>query len=75
MSRKGNCWDNACKESFFGKLKTEWVQDRIYRTRKEAEQDLFWYIEIFYNRIRRHAKLEYVSPVTFEERDMKKVAA
>jgi transposase InsO family protein len=66
MSRKGDCWDNACMESFFGKLKGEHVQDRVYRTREEAKQDLFWYIEVFYNRMRRHASLGYVSPVQFE---------
>lgn len=66
MSRKGNCWDNACQESFFGKVKAEWIQDRIYATRDEAKQDVFWYIEVFYNRQRRHASLGYVSPADFE---------
>ena len=66
MSRKGNCWDNASKESFFGKLKTEWIQDRIYKTHEEAKQDIFYYIEVFYNRQRRHASLGYVAPVEFE---------
>jgi putative transposase len=68
MSRKGNCWDNACQESFFGKLKNEWVCDKVYSNRHEAEQEIFYYIEAFYNRQRRHEKLGYVSPVDFEER-------
>jgi len=67
MSRKGNCWDNAPVESFFGKLKTEWVFDQNYETRKEAEADIFKYLELFYNRQRKHAALDYLSPVAFEE--------
>ncbi len=67
MSRKGNCWDNACAESFFSKLKGEHIQDLVYATRDEAKQEVFWYIEVFYNRSRRHAALGYVSPVAFEE--------
>lgn len=66
MSRKGNCWDNAVTESFFGKLKREWVRGRRYRTHAEARQDLFMYLEVFYNRKRRHAFLGYKSPVAFE---------
>ena len=67
MSRKGDCWDNACAENFFSRLKSEHIQDRVYTTRHEARQDVFWYIEVFYNRSRRHAALGYVSPVAFEE--------
>ena len=67
MSRKGNCWDNAAKESLFGKLKSEWIRERIFTTREEARREIFWYIEVFYNRQRRHATLGYVSPVAFEE--------
>jgi putative transposase len=67
MSRKGNCWDNAPTESFFGKLKTEWTRGKRYATRKDAEADVFKYIELFYNRKRKHASLGYVSPVAFEE--------
>ncbi len=75
MSRKGDCWDNAPAESFFGKLKTEHIGRRIYETRREAEQELFWYIEVFYNRRRRHASLGYLSPLQFELRDMGKQVA
>ena len=75
MSRKGNCWDNAAQESFFGKLKAEHVRDRVYATKEEAKLDLFWYIEVFYNRIRRHAALGYVAPAEFEERGIKGAAA
>ncbi len=67
MSRKGNCWDNAVMESFFGSLKTEWTFDKSYNTRSEAMQDVFKYVEVFYNRKRRHASLGYVSPAAYEE--------
>ena len=75
MSRKGNCWDNACAENFFSRLKSEHIQDRVYASRHEARQDVFWYIEVFYNRGRRHAALGYVSPVAFEEQQGWKKAA
>ena len=68
MSRKGNCWDNACVESFFGTLKRELVHQRPYVTRDEAKQDIFEYIEVFYNRQRRHSTLGYHSPVEYETR-------
>jgi len=67
MSRKGNCWDNAPVESFFGKLKTEWVHGVEYANHEEARGHLFQYIEVFYNRSRKHAALGYVSPAAFEE--------
>ena len=67
MSRKGNCWDNACVESFFGSLKNEWIRGKIYETFDDAKKDIFNYIEVFYNRKRRHASLGYVSPVVYEE--------
>ena len=67
MSRKGNCWDNACMESFFGSLKTEWVGHKKYKTRQEAKDDIFKYIELFYNHKRRHAALDYLSPTAYEE--------
>lgn len=66
MSRKGECLDNAVAESFFGSLKTEWVNDADYRTTSIARQSLFEYIEIFYNRQRRHSYLNYRSPAEFE---------
>ena len=62
MSRKGNCWDNAPTESFFNSLKNERVHGTRYATRDEARADLFEYIEVFYNRKRRHSTLDYVSP-------------
>jgi putative transposase len=67
MSRKGNCWDNAPLESFFGTLKTERVHFSDYRTREQARDDLVEYIEVFCNRKRRHASLGYVSPAVYEE--------
>ena len=66
MSRKGNCWDNAVAESFFGSLKKERIKKRIYRTRELAVSDLADYIETFYNRTRRHSHLGGVSPEQFE---------
>jgi putative transposase len=68
MSRRGNCWDNACVESFFGTLKRELIHHRQYRTREEATQDIFEYLEVFYNRQRRHSTLGYQSPAEFEAR-------
>lgn len=66
MSRKGNCHDNAAMESFFATLKKELVDRRHYRNQAEARQDIFSYIEGFYNRRRRHSTLGYVSPIAFE---------
>ena len=66
MSRKGDCWDNACMESFFGKFKSEQIRKRVYRNLPEAKQEVFWYIELFYNRQRRYASLGYVSPAHYE---------
>ena len=68
MSRKGECLDNAVAESFFGSLKNELVHHEDYRTRVEARQSLFEYIEVFYNRQRRHASLNYMTPVEYETR-------
>jgi len=70
MSRKGNCWDNAHVESFFHSLKTELVYRRKFRTREEAKQAIFAWIETWYNRERRHSALEYMSPEEFERRAM-----
>jgi putative transposase len=67
MSRKGNCWDNAPMESFFATLKKELVHQRLYPTRAAARQSLFDYIEVFYNRVRRHSTLGYMSPIMFEQ--------
>lgn len=67
MSRKGNCWDNAPTESFFGKLKVEWVHGVEYADHQEAKRHLFEYIEVFYNRKRKHAALGYESPAAFED--------
>ena len=66
MSRKGNCWDNACVESFVGTLKRELVHHRHYATRDDATRDIFEYIEVFYNRQRRHSTLGYHSPAEYE---------
>ena len=68
MSRKGECLDNAVAESFFGSLKNELVYHEDYRTRSEAKQSIFEYIEVFYNRKRRHAFLNYMTPVEYEEK-------
>ncbi len=65
MGRKGNCWDNAPSESFFNSLKNERVHGARYATREEATADLFEYIEVFYNRSRRHSTLQSKSPVQF----------
>ena len=67
MSRKGNCWDNAPTESFFNSLKNERVHGTVYATRADAQADVFEYIEVFYNRSRRHSTLGYSSPVRFLE--------
>jgi putative transposase len=71
MSGTGNCFDNAAMESFFHTLKTEHVYFEWYRTREEAKQSIFEYIEIFYNRKRRHSTLGYLAPAIFEERVVK----
>ena len=68
MSRKGECLDNAVAESFFSSLKTEWVDYEDYQTRSQAKQSLFEYIEIFYNRKRRHSYLGYLCPEEYERR-------
>jgi putative transposase len=66
MSRKGNCWDNACVESFFSTLKVECVYQQRYRTRDDARGDVFEWMELYYNRQRRHSTLGYRSPAQFE---------
>jgi putative transposase len=66
MSRKGNCWDNAVSESFFHTLKTELIHHQTFRSREEAKQAIFEYIEVFYNRERLHSANDYMSPVDYE---------
>ena len=75
MSRKGDCWDNAPMESFFGTLKKELVHHRKFRTRAEARRDIFDYIEVFYNRERLHSSLGYLSPLNYEKQIAAKQAA
>ncbi len=65
MSRKGNCWDNACAESFFGLMKNE-LAKKVFNNHAEAKAEIFDYIEVFYNRKRIHSFLEYLSPEEFE---------
>ena len=67
MSRKGNCWDNAVMESFFSRLKVELIYAENYRTMDEARTGIFEYIELFYNRQRRHSAIGHLSPHVFEE--------
>jgi putative transposase len=66
MSRRGNCYDNAVAESFFSSLKKERIKRKIYATREEAKSEIFEYIEVFYNRKRRHSHLNQMSPMAFE---------
>jgi len=75
MSGRGNCYDNAVVESFFGILKRERVNRNYYSTREDAKQDIFDYIECFYNRKRRHGYLGNISPVAFEKRANEKLHA
>lgn len=66
MSNKGNCWDNAVAESFFGSIKTELIHHYKFKTREEAKHVIFEYIEVFYNRIRIHSANDYMSPTDYE---------
>ena len=70
MSRKGDCWDNAVAESFFHTLKVELIHGKTYNTRQEAKMAIFEYIEVFYNRQRRHSYLGYLSPEDFEKKNV-----
>jgi putative transposase len=72
MSRKGNCWDNAPMESFWGKMKCEWLYGKHFKTRQEARAVVFEYIEIFYNRKRIHASNGYITPVEYYNNALKK---
>ena len=65
MSRKGNCWDNAVAESFFATIKKELIHRFTFTTLREAAASIFEYIEVFYNRVRKHSQLGYTSPVEF----------
>ena len=67
MSRKGNCWDNSVAESFFHTLKTELTHHFKFRTREEAKQMIFEYIEVFYNQKRMHSANNYLSPDEYEK--------
>ena len=71
MSRKGNCWDNAPTESFFGTLKRECTHRQSYQSHAQARQSIFTYIEAFYNRKRRHSALGYLSPIAYEQQNRK----
>lgn len=68
MSRKGNCWDNAPMESFFSRLKVELIYTEQFGSIEEAKSGIFEYIEVFYNRLRRHSAIGYVAPAEFERR-------
>jgi len=67
MSRRDNCNDNTVAESFFSSLKKERIRNKIYVTRDQARADIFDYIEVFYNRERRHSKLGLMSPADYEQ--------
>ena len=67
MSKKGDCWDNAVAESFFNSLKSELIYQHKFKTREEAKNVIFEYIEVFYNRVRTHSNNNYLSPVDFEK--------
>lgn len=74
MSGKGNCWDNAVAESFFKNLKSELVYQQDFQTQAKAKQAVFEYIEIWYNRRRRHSALDYLSPFDYYNRQFQQVA-
>ncbi|MHB8599228.1 MAG: integrase core domain-containing protein [Ktedonobacteraceae bacterium] len=67
MSRKGNCWDNAVMESFFGTVKDECIRSTIYSSHEEARLELFAYMEVYYNCVHRYSTLGYVSPINYEQ--------
>jgi putative transposase len=67
MSRAGEVWDNSAMESFFSSMKTERLARKVYRTREEIRVDVFEYIERFYNPVRTHSTLGYISPIEFEK--------
>lgn len=67
MSWRDECWDTAAMESFFSFLRTKRTSRKVYRAREEARLDVFDYIERFYNSVRKHSELDFLSPVQFEE--------
>jgi putative transposase len=67
MSRRGNCYDNAAVESFFSSLKKEKIRRYIFKTREQARAEIFDYIEVFYNRARRHQHIGNISPEAYEK--------
>ena len=71
MCRKGNCWDNAVMESFFSRMNIEYIYVENYRIVEDARSGIYEYIEMFYNRIRRHSALGYISPHDYEQQFMK----
>ena len=75
MSRKGECRENACAETFFNTLKSELIAQRIYRTRKKAKTTIFEYIEVFYNRVRLHSYLGYTMPAEYEQDSLRQSVA
>ena len=75
MSRRGDCWDNSPAESFFKTLKSELCGDRAFRNRRDAQAAIFEYIEVFYNRVRLHSTLGYMTPCEYEERKSEKLAS
>ena len=74
MSRKGDCWDNACAETFFKTLRAELIRGKIYRSKEEAREEIFKYVEVFYNRKRLHSYLDYLTPTEYEELEERKTA-
>lgn len=74
MSRKGNCWDNAPMESFWGKMKQEWLHGKHFKTRDEARAAIFWYIETYYHRKRLHAGNGYLTPESFTQEKLKQAS-
>ena len=73
MSRRGNCYDNAVAESFFHLLKSERIRKKIYATRCQARQDVFNYIELFYNSKLKHGKNGMLSPIDYEQQQKMKL--
>jgi transposase InsO family protein len=74
MSGKGNCFDNAACESFFHTLKVEYVYQHSFDSVEHAQSMIFWFIEVYYNRKRKHSTIGYQSPVNFELANMKLAA-